>query len=106
MSELTPERIRDAAEVVRAATAHVCTQMGIESLTHAARILDGQAANIEREQAAEAKRKKRIDELSDEMIAIAYPDISFPRVSDMQRCKNIATVLIARYPALADGPES
>ncbi|MFV8232377.1 hypothetical protein [Mycolicibacterium fortuitum] len=97
MSELTPERIRDAAEVLDALSAQ---ESPFATHTWAALALRERADDLERE----SKRKKRIDELSDEMIAIAYPDISFPRVSDMQRCKNIATVLIARYPALADGP--
>lgn len=84
MSELTPERIRDAAEVVQ--------RFGWKD---EAGIMREHARDMERAQAAEAKREKRAAELAVELRDL-YSYHSW---------RHLADVLLTRYPALADGPE-
>lgn len=91
MSELTPERIRDAKEVCRA--------LGINGVYYS---MDRAIEELEFEQAAEAKREKRVDELTDEVIRA----LNIAVISNMQLVNRTVRHLIARYPALADGPES
>ncbi|MFV8301251.1 hypothetical protein ACNQP7_31630 [Mycolicibacterium fortuitum] len=95
MSELTPERIRDAELVLRelnnashVTSAHTWT---VDSLHNV-------AAAMERDRAAEAKREKRVEELAEELFVLYR--------STGTACRDIARALIARYPALVDGPES
>lgn len=94
MPDLTPERVRDAAEVVQ--------QFGWKD---EAAIMRDHAKDMERAQAAEAKREKRIEELTDELICEAYGWDPLPAVSDMRRMSNLARTLIDRYPALVESTD-
>lgn len=97
MSELTPERIRDAAEVV-----DQCPLLTGAHIPSGA--LRTWATQVQREQAAEAKREKRIQELGYELMQIDSPGRQHPCVPACHL--RTARELIARYPALADGSES
>ncbi|MGB3483998.1 MAG: hypothetical protein WBB07_17500 [Mycobacterium sp.] len=97
MSELTPERIRDAAEVADA-YGDLIGDGGIGG------VLRREADRLEREQAAEAQREKRVEELAREVYNAdprnyGYPWDSHPYVhADYYE---IARYLL-RYPALAE----
>lgn len=97
MSELTPERIRDAAEVIS-----LYERLHCNEFSTLAPFLRSEADRLERDQAAEAKREKRVDELTDEVIRA----LNIAVISNMQLVNRTVRHLIARYPALADGPES
>lgn len=107
MTQFTPEEIRDAAAVVRAygAPPHVRTQSETETLFHTARILDDIATRTEREQAEQAQRKKRIEQLAAELWTIAggYGPLAESGRRDFHI--DVARKLIDRYPALAEAPE-
>lgn len=92
MSELTPERIRDAAAVV-----DQCPLLTGAHIPSGA--LRTWATQVQREQAAEAKREKRVKELAHEMRVAAIP------AGSGQHWEAAAEALLDRYPALADGPE-
>ena len=97
MSELTPERIRDAAEVL---ASYVLITDPIEHKnTHrvgvSANMLLKYAELVERQAVEDAKREKRAAELAVELRDL-YSDHSW---------RHLADVLLTRYPALADGPE-
>lgn len=100
MSELTPERIRDAAAVLRQLDTGHDVYRTEYSWTPSQ--LDRKATILEREQAAEAKREKRAEELAEEVIRA----LNIAVISNMQLVNRTVRHLIARYPALADGPES
>lgn len=102
MSELTPERIRDAAAVLRQLDTGYYVYRTEYSWTPSQ--LDRKATILEREQAAEAKREKRIEELGYELMQIDSPGRQHPCVPACHL--RTARELITRYPALADGPES
>ncbi|OCB56144.1 hypothetical protein A5722_14710 [Mycobacterium vulneris] len=106
MTDLTPERIRDAAEVVRAFSVppHVWTGGEHDGMARAAILLDNIAVRREREQAEEAKRDKRIKQLTNELIEMTYGWDPMPSVSHMRSMNGLAVQLLDRYPALADGP--
>lgn len=94
MNELTPERIRDAAEVLEAFAS------GASYMAVAADALRDRADKLEREQAAEVKREKRIEEIAREVELAGWnADGPGPGITALR----IARALIARYPALAEG---
>lgn len=96
MSELTPKRIRDARETVR----QVFAPFAIGSA--ACQVLDDllkAADELEREQAEEAKRFLRAEELAIEIYRI---ESAFGPHAAL----NVARALLDHYPALAEGPES
>lgn len=103
MTQFTPEEIRDAAAVVRAygAPPHIRTQSETETLFRTARILDDIATRTEREQAEQAQRKKRIEQLAAELWTIAggYGPLAQSGHRDFHL--DVARKLIERYPALA-----
>lgn len=86
MTELTPERIRDALEVVTELGLRGAGDWVLESLGTC-------AARLEREQVAEAQRERRISELTDELIAIACPS-PFPSVATMRMMERVARALV------------
>lgn len=95
MSDLTPERIRDAAEVLRQLDSGHAVYRTEYSWTPSQ--LDRKAVILEREQAeAEAKREKRVGELAGELLGIHLDTRASRGWNDFARA------LIARYPALAD----
>lgn len=104
MSELTPEDLRHAADVVEAANdehREYLTPGELRSL----------ADRLEREQAAEAKREKRVGELALEAMAAHYGLTAEVAKSNWTNAnqkgwRNVASTLLDRYPALVDGPES
>jgi hypothetical protein len=106
MSETTPEQAKAAAEVLRAfqMPPHVWTQSESEAMGRSARILDGIAGRLEREQAAKAKRDKRIEELADLLFRFRsdYPTIGDYSMSKASGYHRYATVFLDRYPCLLD----
>lgn len=98
MSELTPERIRGAADILEA-----CAD-GASYMAVAASALRDRADRMEREQAAEAKREKRVQELGYELMQIDSPGRQHPCVPACHL--RTARELITRYPALLEGAES
>lgn len=97
MNELTPERIRDAAEVLQA--------WATGGYTRTVRELREYADKLERDQADKAKREQRLEEFTDELLAIAYPDTPMPPLSELRRMSGMASALLALYPALMEGAE-
>lgn len=97
MTQFTPEEIRDAAAVVRAygSPPHVRTQAETETMFRTARMLDDIASRTEREQAEEANRQNRIEQLTDEIVTIFNVRGKWP---------DVASFMLDRYPALADAP--
>ncbi|WP_135452579.1 hypothetical protein [Mycobacterium sp. DL99] len=96
MSELTPERIRDAAATIRIAWPDA------PNGSAAGVVLTGLHA-LEREQAAEAKREKRIQKLAEAMWLIETGLNSVAQVPSV--CVRVARGLLDRYPALAEAVE-
>ncbi|MFV8049757.1 hypothetical protein [Mycobacterium sp. 48b] len=96
MSGLTPERIRDAAEVLETLASRFNNpDPGLAVFS--AHTLRGDADHLEREQAEEAKREKRVGDLAAELRGL----YSTPTAA----WSDIARALLERYPALADpGP--
>lgn len=100
MSELTAERIRDAAEVVRLVNEAVGRERDAAQYGSS---LDTYALTLQLKLDAEAKREKRIEELAREVALAGWnADVPGPGITPLR----IARALIARYPALADGHES
>lgn len=98
MSELTPERIRDAAEVLRRLDTGYDVYKTEYSWTPSQ--LDRKATILEREQAAEVKRAFRIEEIVSELAAdlgtvFGGSDVYW----------HVARALVDRYPALLEGAE-
>lgn len=89
MSGLTPERIRDAVEVLR--EVFVIGDLREE------------AARREREQAAEAKREKRVEALAREVHQMAWPTDDYAGTLAPKAWPRIARGLLERYPALLEG---
>ena len=87
MSELTPERIRDAAEVVRLVNEAVGRERDAAQYGSS---LDTYALTL---------REKRVDELTDEVIEA----LNLSVIANMQIVNRTVRHLIARYPALAEG---
>lgn len=106
MSELTPERIRDAAEVLRQLDSGHAVYRTEYSWTPSQ--LDRKAAILEREQAEEAKREKRIKELAEEIRVVARRGpLNCLAYVGVNRDTNyawddLARALLDRYPALAE----
>lgn len=103
MSELTAERIRDAAEVVRLVNEAVGRERDAAQYGSS---LDTYALTLQLKLDAEAKRERRIEELAEEIFAIRNPGASWTDWADQMAWRDVASALIARYPALVDGPES
>lgn len=93
MSELTPERIRDAAAVV-----DQCPLLTGAHIPSGA--LRTWATQVQREQAAEAKREKRIQELVWLMFKRDYPESNGPTGSGYRK---YAEAVIEAFPAIVDG---
>jgi hypothetical protein len=94
MTDLTPERVRDAAEVVQ--------QFGWKD---EAAIMREHAKDMEREQAAEAKREKLTEDLANWLYQnIGKPGSPLVVTTSMYRDAWMAKAreLITRYPALAE----
>lgn len=110
MTQFTPEEIRDAAAVVRAygAPPHVRLQSETETMFRTARMLDGIAARTECEQAEQAQREKRIEQLAAEILLFAGGSTPLDTLTPRSRRIYIDTArqLLDRYPALAEAPES
>jgi hypothetical protein len=103
MSELTPERISDAAEVLR--LLDTGRRPGQKEYAWMPSQLEKRAKDLERQIAEEkAKWDRRIEELADELIEMTYGWDPLPSVSHMRSMKGLAVQLLDRYPALADGP--
>lgn len=103
MSELTPERVRDAAEVLRQLADPM--EPPRSWMSHQ---LDARANTIERDLAAEAKREKRIQDLGREIYDAdarnnGYRFDSYPYVHPVY--DGIARTLLDRYPSLMNGGE-
>ena len=89
---LTPERIRDAAEVVR-------KLWPSNAFLH---VLEAAASDLERERAVEAKREKRIDEIAEQ---VRIGEGAITTLPATPRHRRIARVLLDRYPSLLDEPK-
>ena len=89
MTELTPERIRDAAEVVS-------LLYGNTTIPATGNNLRAAADKLEHDQADKAKRENRIEQLTDEIITIFNARGKWP---------DIARVMLDRYPVLAEQPD-
>lgn len=106
MSDLTPERIRDVAEVLEALTdgpASVAPQY----ISWSPSVLRKRADRLEREQAAKAKREQRIDELAHEVFAAHYGVSAQTAAANWGNAnadswRRVASALIDRYPALTE----
>lgn len=98
MSALTPERIRDAAEVLRQLDTD--RRPGYPEYSWMPSEVDKRAKDLEREIADEkAKREKRVHDLAGELLGIHLGT----RASG--KWKDFARALLDRYPVLADpGP--
>lgn len=95
MPDLTPAHIYDAAKIV-----DECPDLPGSHIASGA--LRTWANRLEREQAAEAKREKRAEEIAVEYEHIAY---GTPRGIDPSKGSiRIARALMDRYPALVDSP--
>jgi hypothetical protein len=88
MTELTPERLRDAADVV----------LSLGWLDEG-QVLLTQADEMERDRTAKAKRDKRIEELADEAICAVWPDDLFPPIGHMKVIKQAVAHLVDRHPS-------
>lgn len=97
MTDLTPERIRAAAEVVSMLYGNTDIRVTGNNLRAA-------ADKLEREQAAKAQRERRIKGLTDEMVAIAWPDDPFPLNGVVRVMDRVARGLVDKYPALVESP--
>lgn len=95
MTELTPERIREAANVIGElfASGRIATCSDFGELT----LLDA-ADRLERERAAEAKRQERHRELVDLMRGV--PGVY---MKDLIR---VVDLLLDRYPALLEDSDA
>ena len=102
MSELTPERIRDAAAVLRQLDTGHDVYRTEYSWTPSQ--LDRKATILEREQAAEVKREERVEELATELYALSGAPYSLDLATKASQewHREFARTLIARYPALAE----
>ncbi|WPH57768.1 hypothetical protein [Mycobacterium phage WXIN] len=103
MPKLTPERLRDAAEVV---ASYVLATDPIEHKnTHrvsvSANMLLEHAERLEREQAAEVKRDKRAKELAMELAAVFNATTG----GSESWWPQTAHILLDRYPALLEAGE-
>lgn len=101
MTELTPERIHDAAEVVE-------LLYGNTNIPATGNNLHAAAEKLQREQAAaKAKREKRIEQLAAELHAIAGGSIPFDCIGTTLRdwYLPVARRLLDRYPALAEATD-
>lgn len=107
MIDLTPERIRDAAEVLRAYGAFKRPN-GVDEdhnrLCWPAEYLDDWADRLEREQDVEAKRDKRIEELAQELFYLRYNDREW-FYAQRVTWQETARALLDRYPSLLDEPK-
>ena len=97
MSELTPERIRDAAEVVRLVNEAVGRERDAAQYGSS---LDTYALTLKLKLDAEAKREKRIDELVWLMFKRDYPDSNGPTGSGYRK---YAEAVIDAFPTIVDG---
>lgn len=108
MTKLTPERIRDAAEVLRQVNVYTGGTADLENLSAwTVRGLRHIAMRVERELAdAEAKRATRILQFAAELYGIAGGSVPFESITPLIRDWHIdvARKLIDRYPALAEAP--
>lgn len=98
-TELTPGRIRDAAEVLQA--------WATGGYTRTVRELREYADKLERAEADKARREQRIEEIALEAFAAHYGvsvEIAVGNWTNANRSNwcNVARVLIDRYPALAE----
>lgn len=109
MTELTPERIRDAAEVLRQVNVYTGGSADLENLSAwTVRGLRHIAMRVERELAdAEAKRATRIFQFAAELYGIAGGSVPFSSITPIVRDRHIdiARQLIDRYPTLAETPK-
>lgn len=94
MTDLTPESCRDAAEVMRL----IAIRLGVNHEWPRTPLdLIQYAYLLEREQAAEAKRDKRIKELAGELLNLHLATGISGKWADFARA------LLDLYPALAEG---
>lgn len=106
MAELTPERIRDAAEVLRLLDTD--RRPGDPEYSWMPSQVDKRATDLERQLAeAQAKREKRIEQLAAELHAIAGGSIPFDCIGTTLRdwYLPVARRLLDRYPALAEATD-
>lgn len=106
---VTPEQARAAAEVLRAFSKHRSPEFGRSDLCWSPSELEEWADRLEREQAAEAKREKRVEELARECFRLRYESQAYiPEWSWDSPCTNrhewlrFARDLLDRYPSLLD----
>lgn len=100
MTELTPARLREAAEVVDMLDTLRFPEIDCASGSYSARDLEQWAQKLEADQAAEASRDKRIKELADEMVNLFYRGSGAAKATQGDSWWLIATGLLDRYPAL------
>ena len=106
MTKLTPERIRDAAEVLR--QLDTARRPGDPEYSWAPCQVEKRANDLERELAeTEAKRATRIFQFAAELYGLAGGSVPFSSITPLVRDRHIdiARELIDRYPTLAETPK-
>jgi len=100
MTDLTPENVRAAADVME--TLNKALNLSVETYQYPSS-LRSYANLLEREQAVEAKRASLIKELARLMEAAAWgvPEGAPPGSTAIR----VATAIVDRYPSLLDEPK-
>ncbi len=110
MSELTPEQVRAAADVVTIVAdlkyPYTAKEDGADQIAVSAQTLRNYADAIEREQAEKAKRDKRVGELAEAMYASYSPrwHDNWEYCSTQENWRNVARLILDRHPYLLAEP--